>query len=914
MHCKKISSRFFKQINQHRLLVYFIIYSIIFFIAFFLAFFWFFKLNKSFIWEADGLFMHYNFLGYMGEFLRNILSSLQNGDLSVPLWSYDFGYGSDILTMLNARLGDPFNYLSVFFQRYDTEKLHNFLAILRIYCAGITFSLYSFKHNIKRFPTLCGSLVYCFCGLVFWVGVRHLYFINPMIYFPLVLWGAENILKTGKGKLFTFMIFLCAIGNFYFFYMITLLTVIYTIILFVLEKHDNFVKEIILALLKFIKFYLLGVGLSAFLFLPTIISYFNNGRTSVNYENSLFLRSIKYYIEFIPRWISQGLEYGEATGYIPLALICVIILFSIRKRELKHLKIIFVVFTFFLLIPFFGYVFNGFSYVTDRWIFGYSFIVAFIVAECIPYLLEPYYVERIKPLLAIVSIGLSLFCIINSDLYTTTFLAGAGVLGISCFVILFLLPYFKAKKFGKEISYGMIILLIFFSIWVNGDTRFSVNKEDYVSEYLDKGTAEYTLTNSPASAAIALDSSSDFYRIDETQYIMNTQVAQHFKGVAFYTSLLDSKISEFHRLLGVSNATHGQTFNFKGVDRRAFLEALLNVRYYATVADDSQIPYGFENISTDQTYSEGKAVYKNTYEMPFGITYDSYMTYSEFEKLSVTERQQALLQSIVVDDKIMGFEEKAPEYTDEKIDYSITCDDGIEISDNSIYVEDTNSVLTLNFNGLEDSETYLWIKGINMTSVKNTEDNIYWEPKTTMHFTVGAENFNKSYTYRSPADKAYTGIHDYLINLGYSANAKNSCTIRFDAPGIYSFDELSIYCQPVSNLSKYTDQLSMETLESVVVDSNSIEGEISLSEDKILYLSIPYSSGWTLYVDGTETELISGNIMGMAIPLSSGEHNIFLIYRTPGLKTGAMISIGTLIILIVVMISKFIRKRGTKND
>ena len=72
-------------------------------------------------------------------------------------------------------------------------------------------------------------------------------------------------------------------------------------------------------------------------------------------------------------------------GYCVLALICVVGLFLIRKKHLD-LKVKFIVLTVFPLIPFFGYAFNGFGYVTNRWVFGYSFLVAYIAAVVTPHL------------------------------------------------------------------------------------------------------------------------------------------------------------------------------------------------------------------------------------------------------------------------------------------------------------------------------------------------------------------------------------------------------------------------------------------------------------------------------------------------------------------------------------------------
>ena len=47
-------------------------------------------------------------------------------------------------------------------------------------------------------------------------------------------------------------------------------------------------------------------------------------------------------------------------------------------------------------------------------------------------------------------------------------------------------------------------------------------------------------------------------------------------------------------------------------------------------------------------------IYENQYALPAGYTYTSYQTRSDYEKLSPLERQQAILQGVVVEDADAG--------------------------------------------------------------------------------------------------------------------------------------------------------------------------------------------------------------------------------------------------------------------
>ena len=66
--------------------------------------------------------------------------------------------------------------------------------------------------------------------------------------------------------------------------------------------------------------------------------------------------------------------------------------------------------------------------------------------------------------------------------------------------------------------------------------------------------------------------------------------------------------------------------------------------------------------------------------------------------------------------------------------------------------------------------------------------------------------------------------------------------------------------------------------------------------------------GWK--VDGKETEPETFAEAFISVPLTDGKHDIELIYTTPGLKTGAMISLGCLMLF---LLSAFWRGKQEKN-
>lgn len=134
--------------------------------------------SKSFITNGDGANQHYIGLMYYGSYLREILKNIFiYHRLEIPMWDMKIGYGMDVLTTLHYyTIGDPLNLLSALVPRQYTEYLYDFLILVRIYLAGITFSIYCFYHKNKPATVWLGAMMYIFTHWTFVAGLPILIF------------------------------------------------------------------------------------------------------------------------------------------------------------------------------------------------------------------------------------------------------------------------------------------------------------------------------------------------------------------------------------------------------------------------------------------------------------------------------------------------------------------------------------------------------------------------------------------------------------------------------------------------------------------------------------------------------------------------------------------------------------------
>ena len=146
----------------------------------------------------------------------------------------------------------------------------------------------------------------------------------------------------------------------------------------------------------------------------------------------------------------------------------------------------------------------------------------------------------------------------------------------------------------------------------------------------------------------------------------------------------------------------------------------------------------------------------------------------------------------------------------------------------------------------------------------------------------------------------------YFIELGPLISGQ---TVTLKGSGN---DELTAraYRFSYEGLEAVYETLSAEPLTLNSWTSSSLDGTVTASQQGLLMTTIPYDTGWTVRVDGTEVtpRKILGAFLG--VELKAGEHVLELDYMPDGLKNGAYISgISAAFIILSLVITRAIRRR-----
>lgn len=107
------------------------------------------------------------------------------------------------------------------------------------------------------------------------------------------------------------------------------------------------------------------------------------------------------------------------------------------------------------------------------------------------------------------------------------------------------------------------------------------------------------------------------------------------------------------------------------------------------------------------------------------------------------------------------------------------------------------------------------------------------------------------------------------------------------------------------------DRLNQSPMHLTSWKDTKLSGTVSAAKAGMLFTSIPFDKGWTVKVDGEKVETRKAFGAFLAIDVSAGDHVIDFSYFPKGLKTGGLISGGSIVILILLW---FLRREMERRE
>lgn len=616
---------------------------------------------------SEGYFTFYgDFNVQQIPFYQMCHQSIRTGDVN---WNWLTDLGSDFVgSYAFYLLGSPFFWVTLLFPNSFVPYLMGPLLILKFAFAALTGYLYIRRFTKTAYAASLGGLLYAFSGFsIYNIFFNH--FHEAIIAFPLLLLGVELLITENRRGVFALSVAFCAITNYFFFFGMVVFCVIY----FFVRLFSNAIKVKFSRFLVFAFEAVLGLALSAALLIPALNAVMGNERISnilmgwngITYgKEQIYLNVIQCFF-FPPDLPARPVFFPEANvkwsslgGWLPVFSMSGFFTWF-KLREKSWLKRVLAICTLCAMVPILNSAFYAFntSYYA-RWFYmpvlmialatvmltedkqvdfgsGFRWTAAITIAIVLVIGFFPQKITKDD----VEKIVFGLYTQSENGVYIARF-------WITSLIALVCLPMQKLlfetlkdnrKKFYKgAIACVCIISILYGNVFIALGRTHSYEIKDVMIDSLIEGE-------------VYLDDESE-YRIDVYDGIDNTGMYLGLPTINAFHSVVSPSIMGFYDYIGVERSVASRP----DTDVPA-IRSLLSVKYLLNrtdgdsfVDDDGKtLMPGFEYTKTSGKYY----VYENQNYVPYGFSYDYYMSYDFCEGYGKNSRSRLMLKAILLTDE-----------------------------------------------------------------------------------------------------------------------------------------------------------------------------------------------------------------------------------------------------------------------
>ncbi len=932
----------------------FAMYTICFGIMVMLVFGRFLYYGKSFVGGADGLSQVAPTMQYTGQYYRALLKNILQGNLQIPMWDMSIGFGMNILQVISF---DPVYILcSVLF-------VHNIaigIAIydmLCLYLAGVMFIALCYNLGCNRYAALAAALAYIFNGYILNYCMAQNSFLRLFIVLPMMLLGANRVIKRNKYDVFVIAVLYNVVLEPLNLYTIGLVLILYFCVTYFFANRKRGVFDFVNYVWKPLLVYILALAGMAFFLIPTIYKIFNGGRignANVHFQwfyDGTYYRSLFHGLVGVDEIGIHG--YIGVTTIAILAVVCLVIKGNKSLLE-KELCVCGVAALLIAIFPIGSYLFNGGIGFNHRFLFIIAFYLCVVLAVMFPKLFELDLREKKKLFISVVTY-IMIYAIISiwSDKNVD-------------YAMEFMLFYLVLVMFGRKIKMSWVVGIVCVELAVFSYIIYEPSQENVIGKFEDIKYLEEKVSVKQISVLQNIFDEGN-YRVEDIQKKSaktkdsNMGMRSGYNALDGYFSFMYDDIMDTMCGLGVSQT--GAPFNIFDLDNRTALYTLGGVQYIVKDPEAKEnVPWGYEMVYEQEIEIEGKnrtiQVYRNSNALPLMYAYSNYLLREDYDKLEPYEKEQAMMQGIVLEDQEdIGDSEIQPielkldsrvvldkdeilaqiqEQLEQRMQEGNRSQSPLEITENGFICKASKVTLTITLpEEYIGCENYLYLEGLRYSpkGYINYKDYLLGENPSKYKINTFRYNARKDMENSSLSAKITTtlgknqktvliwgegsqydtGRRDIVSNMGYHGKTGKTFQLRLEGRGEYTFSDIRVVVQPMDSYGANYVKLQECKATDMQITGNYVQGSLVTMNDRMLCIAIPYQKGWKAWVNGEETKISKANGMYMAIPLKAGHNGILLHYTIPGLKEGAMVSSVTILSLGVLGIIQIYRKKRRKN-
>ncbi|MBQ4082130.1 MAG: YfhO family protein [Clostridia bacterium] len=577
------------------------------------------------------------------------------------MWDYGTDLGVNFIGSYTFYLlGSPFFWLTLPFPNWMVPYLMGPLLILKFGCAALTAYCYITRFVKNKNYAVLGALMYAFSGFsVYNIFFNH--FHEAIILFPLLLLSMEQLMTDNRRGFFLLMVALCAVSNYFFFFGMVVFCVIYWMIRMVSGQWPTKFSAFLWLALEAV----LGLCLAAFILMPTFVTVLSNSRldSTINGWGALLYGKEQIYayifqsMFFPPElparpvfFTGADVKWSSVSAWLPLFSMTGVLGWMIAKRKTWQRRILAIMFVM-AMIPVLNSAFYMFNYAYyARWFYMPLLIMALVSAQG----LEDPEVDYMQGLRWSTGITLAIALAIgffptgsDSDVFSEKYgLFDKGytnrfwiyvVIVVACSLLMWML--LKVKKLNAERFYRCAVTLVcvvsvlYSAVFLGFGKSHSYDTTNFIIPDLLQGKIDVA--------------DKDEVRWDVYDGMDNTAMFLDVSSIQAFHSLVPASVTEFYEYVGVDRgvASRPETSNYA-------LRSLLSVKYLLQhnssnsfgTGSNTQMPY-YALFDTQNNFK----IYLNECYIPYGFTYDYYVSRQDCDAQSTQNRQLMMLKAMVLD-------------------------------------------------------------------------------------------------------------------------------------------------------------------------------------------------------------------------------------------------------------------------
>lgn len=725
-------------------------------------------------------------------------------------------------------------------------------------------------------PAFLGASIYGTSVIYFRHAMYWEFFADAMLWLPLLLIGVERIMRTGKAGLFVVMVAVSMFDNFYFAYVNFLLAGIYIIVRWMVRQEQQETRRLV-QVRKLLLGGLIGMGMSAVSFVPSVYGFLNNYRPPYTDPIPLFERP------------DNLLFAGRVMVVFAFAVLCMWFVSFYKDRLFRLFAVLFIISVVLHYSPLAASVFNGFSAPQYRWEYFLGLVMGGLAAASFEKIKELTWQAFIQALAGAFFVYLA-FYRYDEDLQIEEWLKEYTVVAALLTGVVFLLYMLYRRKWTRIL---LMAALIFTSIYTANEFQSTV----LAGENAEKLPSE-TFMNSekycgPEQLALIrkIQKAEDDPRARIDWMIPtrnNTPITEEFKGMSVYSSILNRELLYFYLHDLKIDMGRESVSRYATMGGRANLYSLFQGKYVMIKKGNEQnIPYGFRKFAETAHY----AAYQNERMLPFARATDRIYSEESLSGSSVLAREHAMLDGIVLAGK-NGNRQTVREAA--RTDFKIETKQS-RYADNVLEVTGKKGGIDLIPQDAKEDTKDFYV----MFYLKRMVDTSPAEYPLTVNSYQTKRKANGS-IYR-------TNVNDLAIRVPRD----EKISIRLPK-GKYKLKNIAVYEENYAALEKARKEAEVKPKADVQWDGGSrMHIDYDNREDaSYMSLPLPYEKGWHAKVNGEHRKVEAANYAFSAIKLDKGRNRIELIYRPPYFSLSLAISV----IAAVLFIWLFWRSRQQKKE